>query len=94
MASSRLRTTPSAPSSRSFLSKTFLAAWLVAVLASRTSSMGALAAASISTFLLVFLGYGVMLLMGIALTILLFWRHRANIHRIRAGKEPKIGQKG
>jgi glycerol-3-phosphate acyltransferase PlsY len=70
------------------------AAWLVAAGLSRTSSMGALGAASISTFLMVFLGYGFLLLLGITLTILIFWRHRANIHRIRLGTEPKIGQKG
>lgn len=69
-------------------------AWLVAAGLSRMSSMGALAAASSSTFLLVFLGYGSVLLLGVALTILIFWRHSENIHRIRAGEEPKIGQTG
>jgi glycerol-3-phosphate acyltransferase PlsY len=68
-------------------------AWLVAVAATRMSSMGALGAASISTFLLVFFGYGFILLLGIALTILVFWRHRANIHRIRADTEPRINLK-
>ena len=68
--------------------------WLVAVAATRVSSMGALAAASSSTFLLVILGYGYMLMMGIALTILLYVRHRANILRMKEGTEPKIGQKG
>ena len=68
-------------------------AWLVAVAATRVSSMGALAAASVSTMLLVILNFGYMLMLGIALTLLLFVRHRANIHRIKAGNEPKIGQK-
>ncbi|MGJ8615322.1 MAG: glycerol-3-phosphate 1-O-acyltransferase PlsY [Sulfitobacter sp.] len=68
-------------------------AWLIAVAATRTSSMGALVAAAASTFLLVFLGYGHALLLGILLTILIFWRHRTNIKRIKAGVEPKIGQK-
>ncbi len=68
--------------------------WLVAVAATRMSSMGALAAASASTFLLVWMGYGYMLMLGIALTLLLYLRHRANMHRIKAGTEPKIGQKG
>ncbi len=67
--------------------------WLIAVAASRISSMGGLAAAAASTFLLVFLGYGAALLLGVLLTILVFWRHRANIWRIKAGVEPKIGQK-
>jgi glycerol-3-phosphate acyltransferase PlsY len=69
-------------------------AWLVGALLSRISSMGALTAAAASTFLLVFLGQGQMLLLGIALTLLIFWRHRANIARIKAGTEPRIGQKG
>lgn len=69
-------------------------AWLIGALASRISSMGALTAAAASTFLMVFTGNGVMLVLGIALTLLIFWRHRANINRIKAGTEPKIGQKG
>lgn len=69
-------------------------AWLVSVAATRISSMGALAAASVSTILLVVLGFGYMLLLGIILTILLYVRHHANIKRIKAGTEPKIGQKG
>jgi len=69
-------------------------AWLVSVAATRISSMGALAAASVSTILLVVLGFGYMLLLGIVLTILLYVRHHANIKRIKAGTEPKIGQKG
>ena len=68
--------------------------WLLAAAITRVSSMGGLAAASASTILLVFLGYGYALLLGIALTVLLYLRHRANIIRIRAGTEPKIGQKG
>lgn len=69
-------------------------AWLIGVALSRISSMGALAAAASSTFLLVFTGYGSALFLGILLTLLIFWRHRANIKRLRAGVEPKIGQKG
>ncbi|MFK7836377.1 MAG: glycerol-3-phosphate 1-O-acyltransferase PlsY [Sulfitobacter sp.] len=68
--------------------------WLFAAAVTRVSSMGGLAAASASTILLVALGHGYGLLLGIALTILLYVRHRANIHRLREGTEPKIGQKG
>lgn len=68
--------------------------WLLAAAVTRTSSMGGLAAASASTILLVAMNYGYALLLGIALTILLYVRHRANIIRIKAGTEPKIGQKG
>jgi len=68
--------------------------WLIAAAVSRTSSMGALAAASASTFLMMFLGYGQAMVLGILLTLLIFWRHRANISRLRAGTEPKIGKRG
>ena len=68
-------------------------AWLVGAAISRISSMGALVAAGFSTVFLVFLGHGTALILGIALTCLVYWRHRANIGRIRAGTEPKIGQK-
>jgi len=67
--------------------------WLIASFATRISSMGALAAAAASTFLLVFMGYGSALTLGILLTMLIFSRHRANIKRIKAGEEPKIGAK-
>ena len=69
------------------------AVWLIASYATRISSMGALASAAASTFLLVFMGYASALTLGIVLTLLIFWRHRANIKRIRAGEEPKIGAK-
>ena len=68
-------------------------AWLFGVAISRQSSMGALTAAAMSTFLLVFLGFGSALVLGIVLTLLIFWRHRANIRRIRAGTEPTISFK-
>ncbi|TDK43772.1 glycerol-3-phosphate 1-O-acyltransferase PlsY [Antarcticimicrobium luteum] len=67
--------------------------WLSAALLSRISSMGALAAAAASTPWAIALGYGEAFVPGAALTLLVFWRHRANITRIRAGTEPKIGQK-
>jgi glycerol-3-phosphate acyltransferase PlsY len=69
------------------------ATWLVAAAASRTSSLAALAAAAGSTMWMVLLGQGQALLLGIVLTLLIFWRHRANIARLRAGTEPKIGRK-
>ena len=30
--------------------------------------------------------------MGAVLTLLIFWRHRSNITRLRKGTEPKIGR--
>ncbi|APE42584.1 glycerol-3-phosphate acyltransferase [Sulfitobacter alexandrii] len=68
------------------------AAWLIGALTSRISSVGALAAASASTFLMVVFGAGQALLLGAVLTLLVFWRHRGNIKRIKAGTEPRIGK--
>ncbi|QFT57578.1 Glycerol-3-phosphate acyltransferase [Sulfitobacter sp. THAF37] len=67
-------------------------AWLIGALTSRISSVGALAAGSVSTFLMVLFGAGNALLLGAVLTLLIFWRHRGNIKRIKAGTEPRIGR--
>jgi len=68
------------------------ATWAAAVALTRVSSMGALAAAALSTIWTFWLGHGTALLLGMVLTLLVFWRHRANISRLRSGIEPKIGQ--
>lgn len=68
-------------------------AWLVGAGLSRMSSMGGLVAAAASSILVVVMGFGGGYLLCLALTVLVMWRHRANISRIRAGTEPKIGQK-
>ena len=69
------------------------AAWLIGAFLWRLSSMGALVSAATSTFLLVGMGEGTALFMGIFLTLMVFFRHRENIKRIRTGTEPKIGAK-
>jgi glycerol-3-phosphate acyltransferase PlsY len=69
------------------------AAWLVGAFLWRISSMGALFSASISTIILLVLGSGTALIMGFILTIVIFYRHRENIQRVRNGTEPKIGAK-
>lgn len=67
------------------------ATWLAAALIWRISSLAAITAASTSTVWMALLGAQPMLLLGIALTVLVFFTHRANIKRLRAGTEPKIG---
>lgn len=69
------------------------AAWLVGAFASRISSVGALTAAAASVPLMAILGYGQGTVLALLLALLVYWRHRGNIARIRAGTEPKIGQK-
>ncbi len=67
------------------------ATWAAAALIWRISSLAAITAASTSTVWMALLGAQPMLLLGIALTVLVFFTHRANIKRLRAGTEPKIG---
>jgi glycerol-3-phosphate acyltransferase PlsY len=69
------------------------AIWLVAAALTRISSMGGLASAAASSVLMMLMGFGGAYLLCLALTVIIFWRHRANISRIRAGTEPKISQK-
>ena len=68
------------------------ATWLLAAALKRISSLAALAAAGTSTFWMTLLGYPEGFVLGVFLTILIFWRHKANIARLRAGTEPKIGK--
>ena len=67
--------------------------WLIGAGVTRMSSMGGLASAAISSVLVVLMGYGIGYVLSILLTVIVFWRHRENIARIRAGTEPEIGQK-
>ncbi len=66
--------------------------WLLVAWGTRTSSMSALMAAALSTMWIMLLGYPDLFLLGVVLTLLIFWRHRENVTRLRAGTEPKIGQ--
>lgn len=69
------------------------ATWLVAAATGRISSLAAVVAAATSTIWMVLLGHGTVFGLGVVLTLLVFWTHRTNITRLRAGTEPKIGQK-
>ncbi|GAA6159279.1 MULTISPECIES: glycerol-3-phosphate 1-O-acyltransferase PlsY [Ruegeria] len=66
--------------------------WLFAAAVWRISSLAALSAAAMSTIWVMFLTNGTAFGLGVALTLLVYWRHGANIARIRAGTEPKIGK--
>jgi glycerol-3-phosphate acyltransferase PlsY len=67
--------------------------WLVAALVTRISSVAALTAAATSSLWLFWFGEGRMLLLVVLLTVLVYIRHAENLKRIKAGTEPKIGQK-
>lgn len=68
-------------------------AWLIGAGLSRISSMGGLFSAASSTILIVVMGFGAGYLLSVLLAVIVFLRHSENITRIRAGTEPKIGQK-
>ena len=67
------------------------ATWAVAAAVTRISSLSALMAAALSLLWIPLLGPAQALVLGLVLTVLIFWRHRANIARLRAGTEPRIG---
>ncbi|WP_322866408.1 glycerol-3-phosphate 1-O-acyltransferase PlsY [Aquicoccus sp. G2-2] len=69
------------------------ATWLVAALLGRISSLAALFAAGSSTGWMLLFDRGEAFFLGVILTLLIYWRHRANISRMRANTEPKIGQR-
>ncbi|MEM1236520.1 MAG: glycerol-3-phosphate 1-O-acyltransferase PlsY [Pseudomonadota bacterium] len=70
------------------------ATWLVIAALFRYSSLAAMFAGLMAPILLLFTGYGIGIVMGVLLGILIYWRHGENIARLRAGTETKIGQKG
>ena len=69
-----------------------LATWVIVVLFFRISSLAALAAALFAPVYAWWLfGLGPELAAVVAIALLLAWRHRANIARLAAGTEPRLG---
>lgn len=71
-----------------------LGAWLLAMLLSRRSSVGGMAAATITPVASAYFFEADLTLMFLALSLVVLWRHRANIERLIEGTEPRIGQRG
>ena len=67
--------------------------WAVTALMTRISSLSALVAAAFSSLWLFALGEGRMLFLVMILTLLVYLRHADNLARLKAGTEPRIGQK-
>ena len=66
--------------------------WLAAATIFRYSSLAALSAAAITPLAALIGGFSTAQIgFALALAVLIFWRHRANIARLRAGTEPRIG---
>lgn len=71
----------------------FCGVWLVVAYLSRFSSLAALIAAFASPFVLLLNKKLEIAALALLMTLLLLWRHRANITRLMHGEEPKIGAK-
>lgn len=69
------------------------AVWAVAALVTRMSSVAALMAAASSALWLFWFDEGRLLVLTFLLTVLVYLRHAENLKRIKAGTEPRIGQK-
>ena len=72
----------------------FAVVWLAVAFLFRYSSLAALTAAVIIPIALYFLSTPAAALLFVVLSILIFFKHRANISRLLAGTETKIGAKG
>ena len=71
-----------------------LATWLIIVVFFRYSSLAALVAAVFAPFYQLLIWHGGALMPAIlAMSLLLIWRHRANIGKLLAGTESRLGQK-
>lgn len=72
----------------------FAVVWLVLAFAARYSSLAALSAAVASPIALYLFGHVEQALILAVMSLMTFFTHRANISRLLAGNESKIGQKG
>jgi glycerol-3-phosphate acyltransferase PlsY len=69
------------------------ATWAVTAAITRISSLSALVAAALSGLWCFVFSRGDLLMLTFALMVLVYIRHWPNLQRIKAGTEPKIGQK-
>lgn len=71
-----------------------LGIWLLVVVATRYSSLGALVASVAAPAAVYgFVGPGPIFLASLAMSAVLAWRHEANIRKLLRGEESRIGQK-
>lgn len=76
-----------------FLFATAVGSWLLVAVITRYSSLSALIMSFVVLLASVYSLGPLPTLPLVLMTLILFSRHRANIGRLREGKEPKIGQK-
>ncbi len=71
----------------------FCAIWLLVAVLTRYSSLSALVAALVAPVGLFAIGDHATALLAALMSALLIYKHRANIRRLAAGEEPRIGAK-
>ncbi len=71
----------------------FALIWVLSAYIWRYSSLAALMATALSPLALAFAGEMPQALLFLVLTLLVWWKHSANISRLMSGQEGKIGQK-
>jgi glycerol-3-phosphate acyltransferase PlsY len=71
----------------------FCGLWLATAVTSRYSSLSALVASFVTPIFLWWFGHLALASLFAVLTLLLFYAHRENIRRLRAGTEGRIGEK-
>lgn len=69
----------------------FCSVWLLVAILSRYSSLSAIVAAVVTPIWLLTVGDYATAILAALLSLLLIYKHRANIHRLVAGEEPRIG---
>jgi len=70
------------------------ATWLLVAFLLRFSSAAALSAFAIAPFAALAFGHFHLAILAVLIAVLVYWKHAANIARLRAGTEPRIGKKG
>jgi glycerol-3-phosphate acyltransferase PlsY len=68
------------------------ATWAGVAALFRVSSLAALAATGLAPLWALLVGEGDAILLCLLVALLVHWRHRSNIARLRAGTEPRIGR--
>ena len=68
--------------------------WLAVLALSRISSVSSLAAVLAAPCAAMALGESRLVPFLLAVTLLIFWKHRANLGRLTRGEEPRVGQRG
>lgn len=69
------------------------ATWILALLVSRYSSIGGMAAGIAAPIAAVLLGRADLAMLFAGFALLVLWRHRANIGRLVARTEPRVGRR-